>query len=271
MTMRASLLEASGVTVRTGHKALLHNASLSVRAGEKIALIGPNGAGKSTMLRALAGELRPSSGTIRLKGRDVAGYSTQALALHRAVLSQSVTVAFPFTVAEVVAMGAGDRGGAWVDTLVATALAQVDLTDFADRVITTLSGGEQQRAHLARVLVQLACGEAAHGPGMLLLDEPTASLDLRHQIAVIETLGRSAARGVTIIAVLHDLNLATLFAERIVVLDRGRIAADGPPRDTVTDAILERVFGIAASIGRHPPPGVPFILPHMMAEPRLRV
>ena len=113
--------------------------------------------------------------------------------------------------------------------------------------------------------MQLACGEAAHGPGLLLLDEPTASLDLRHQIDVLEALGRCAARGITVIAVLHDLNLATLFAERIVVLDRGRIAADGPPHATITDAVLERVFGITASVGRTPQPGIPFVLPHMMA------
>jgi iron complex transport system ATP-binding protein len=264
------MLEARGVTVRIGAKTLLDDVSLDVAAGERVALVGPNGAGKSTLLRAIAGELRPTAGVIRLKGRDVAAYAPRALALHRAVLSQTVTVAFPFTVAEVVAMGAGDRGGAWVDALVESALADVDLTDFADRIITTLSGGEQQRAHLARVLVQLACGEAAHGPGLFLLDEPTASLDLRHQIDVLEALRRCAGRGVTVIAVLHDLNLATLYAERIVVLDRGRIAADGPPRDTITDPMLDRVFGVAAAVGRTPESGMPFVLPHTMSGVRQR-
>jgi iron complex transport system ATP-binding protein len=264
------MLEARGVTVRIGAKTLLDDVSLAVAAGERVALVGPNGAGKSTLLRAIAGELRPANGAVRLKGRDVAAYAPRMLALHRAVLSQTVTVAFPFTVAEVVAMGAGDRGGAWVDALVESALADVDLTDFADRIITTLSGGEQQRAHFARVLVQLACGETAHGPGLFLLDEPTASLDLRHQIDVLEALGRCASRGVTVIVVLHDLNLATLYAERIVILDRGRIAADGPPHDTITDPMLDRVFGVAAAVGRTPESGIPFVLPHTMSGVRHR-
>jgi iron complex transport system ATP-binding protein len=105
---------------------------------------------------------------------------------------------------------------------------------------------------------------------LMLLDEPTASLDLRHQIDVLAALRRCADRGVTVIAVLHDLNLAALYAERIVVLDRGRIAADGPPSDTITDTMLDRVFGVAASVGRAPPPGVPFVLPHAMAGVRPR-
>jgi iron complex transport system ATP-binding protein len=180
------------------------------------------------------------------------------------MLSQHTTVAFPFTVADVVRMGAGDRGG--TDALVASALAEVDLTAFGDRIITTLSGGEQQRAHFARVLVQLACGEAIHGPGLLMLDEPTASLDLRHQLDLLEATRRRRARGVTVVAVLHDLNLATLFADRIVVLDRGRIVADGAPAKIITDAMLEQVFGVTGAIGRVPSPGLPFVLPHAMAR-----
>ena len=154
------------------------------------------------------GDLAAGAGSVRLKGRALASYGARALAGHRAVLAQSVSVAFPFTVAEIVRMGAGDRHGRQVDDLVEAALNQVDLDDFHDRVITTLSGGEQQRAQFARVLVQLACGEAAHGPGVLLLDEPTASLDLRHQLDVIDAAKTCAARGVTVVAILHDLNLA---------------------------------------------------------------
>jgi iron complex transport system ATP-binding protein len=171
-------------------------------------------------------------------------------------------VAFPFTVGEVVRMGAGDRGGAAIDALADVALADVDLGAFGERVITTLSGGEQQRAHFARVLVQLACGEEAHGPGLLLLDEPTASLDLKHQLDMLDAVRRCARRGVAVVAILHDLNLATLAADRIVVLDGVRVAADGPPAETVTDALLARVFKCAAAVSRTPPSGVPFVLPH---------
>jgi iron complex transport system ATP-binding protein len=255
-------LAAAEVTVSIGAKTLLDGVSLSLAAGETAALVGPNGAGKSTLLRVLSGDLVPRTGVVSLKGRAVASYGPRALAGHRAVLSQSIGVTFPFTVAEIVRMGAGDRRGQQVDDLVDAALAEVDLSDFHERVITTLSGGEQQRAHLARVLVQLACGEAANGPGLLLLDEPTAALDLRHQLDVIAATRARAAHGTTVIAILHDLNLAVLLARRIVVLDHGRIDADGPPDATITDAVLERVFGVAQAVGSVPASGMPFILPH---------
>jgi iron complex transport system ATP-binding protein len=256
------VLAASSVTVRVGTKTLIDAISLSLEPGEIAALVGPNGAGKSTLMRVLSGDLVPGAGTVALKGRELRSYGPRALARHRAMLSQSVSVAFSFTVAEIVRMGAGDRRGPAVDDLVDTALAQVDLAGFHERMITTLSGGEQQRAHFARVLVQLAYGEAAHGPGVLLLDEPTASLDLRHQLDVIETAKSCAARGVTVVAILHDLNLAGLLANRIVMLDGGRVACDGTPTETITDAMLDRVFGVADAVGRVPPAATPFILPH---------
>ena len=256
------VLAASSVTVRVGTKTLIDGISLSLEPGEIAALVGPNGAGKSTLMRVLSGDLVPGAGTVELKGRQLRTYGPRTLARHRAMLSQSVSVAFSFTVAEIVRMGAGDRRGRAVDELVDTALDQVDLAGFHERVITTLSGGEQQRAHFARILVQLACGEAAHGPGVLLLDEPTASLDLRHQLDVIETAKSCAARGVTVIAILHDLNLAALLARRIVVLSSGRIAGDGTPGETITDAMLDRVFGVAEAVGRVPPATTPFVLPH---------
>jgi iron complex transport system ATP-binding protein len=257
-----AVIAASSVTCRVGAKTLLDGVSITVAPGELVALVGPNGAGKSTLLRTLSGELRPHAGSVALKGIALASYPPRDLALHRAVLSQSTHVAFPFTVGEVVRMGAGDRHGRAIDELAERALADVDLSAFHDRVITTLSGGEQQRAHFARVLVQLACGEAAHGPGLLLLDEPTASLDLRHQLDMLEAVGRCARRGVAVVAILHDLNLATLAADRIVMLDGGRVAADGAPAETVTDHLLARVFKVESAVSRLPPAGVPFVLPH---------
>jgi iron complex transport system ATP-binding protein len=256
-----AILSGHDVTVRIGAKLLVDRISLSFNPAETVAIVGPNGAGKTTLLRALAGELRAGAGSVLLKGRAINDYGPRELARHRAVLSQNISVAFPFTVAETVRMGASNRSSRAVDALVDAALAEVALSDFANRVITTLSGGEQQRAHFARVLVQLACSDAADGPGILLLDEPTASLDLKHQIELLMLARRRTAQGITVIAVLHDLNLATLFAERIVVLNGGRIECDGTPTETVTSEIVERVFGIAAPVGCTPPKGVPFILP----------
>jgi iron complex transport system ATP-binding protein len=255
------VLAATSISVRIGAKTLLDDVSLSLGFGEIVALVGPNGAGKSTLLRVLSGDLAPHAGTVHLNGRTLASYGPRALAGRRAVLSQSLNVAFPFTVAEIVRMGAGDNRGRRIDDLVEAALAEVDLGNFHERVITTLSGGEQQRAHFARVLVQLACGEAAHGPG-LLLDEPTANLDLRHQLDVMAAASARAARGVTVVAILHDLNLAALLARRIVVLDHGRIDSDGEPGRVITDAMLERVLGVANAVGRAPAQGMPFVLPH---------
>jgi iron complex transport system ATP-binding protein len=266
MSAGSPAIETHAVSVRAGNKTLLDSVTVAFAPGETVAIVGPNGAGKTTLMRLLCGELRPRSGLVRLKGRDIASYSPRALAEHRAVLSQNVTVVFPFTVAEVVRMGAGDRRGPRVEELVAAALREVDLAPLGERIITTLSGGEQQRAHFARVLVQLACGEAVHGPGVLMLDEPTASLDLRHQLDLLSATRRCAARGVTVIAILHDLNLAALFADRIVVMSDGRVAGDGPPRDTITDDMLARVFKVGAAVGRAPAPGVPFVLPHAMTR-----
>ncbi len=258
------IFEAASVSVRMGTKTILDGVSLSFDQGQTVALVGPNGAGKSTLLRVLSGELKPQSGHVRLHGRELASYPPRLLALHRAVLSQRVNIAFPFTVADVVRMGAGRRRGPRLDALVEAALAELDLIGLADCAITALSGGEQQRAHLARALVQLACGQDGPGSGILLLDEPAAGLDLRHQLGMLESMSHRAERGALVIAILHDLNLAALFAERIVVLDRGRIDCDGAPEETITAAMIERVFGIDTAVSRPPAPGTPFVLPQAM-------
>jgi iron complex transport system ATP-binding protein len=261
----SAIVDAQSVSVALGRKLIIDSLSLAVAPGETVALVGPNGAGKTTLMRVLSGDLQPHAGSALLKGRPLASYSPRELAGHRAVLSQGIGVTFPFTVAEIVHMGAGDRTGHRSDELVDAALAEVDLVDFHDRIVTTLSGGEQQRAHFARVLVQLACGELEHGPGVLLLDEPTASLDLKHQIDLLMLARRRASQGLTVIAILHDLNLATLFGDRIVVLKSGRIDRDGPPQTTVTSDMVERVFEIGIRVGRAPPAGVPFVLPQTLA------
>jgi iron complex transport system ATP-binding protein len=260
------MIEARGVSVRAGGRALLDDVSVAVGAGETVALVGANGAGKSTLMRVLSGELHPDSGEAVLKGRRLASFHPRELAAHRAVMTQSVTVSFPFTIREVVQMGAGERPASAVARLVDEAIAAVELSDLQHRVITTLSGGERQRAHFARLLVQTRCGEGEHGSGAVLLDEPTASLDLRHQLDLLNLARGCAARGFAVIAVLHDLNLASFFASRIVMLERGRIVADGPASATITDALVERVFGVRAAVGRTPPKGIPFVLPHVIVR-----
>lgn len=257
------LLTASGVSLSLGQATLLRHVDLSLRGGEMVAIVGPNGAGKSTLLRLLSADLRPSRGTVALKGRNIDAWSPADLAMRRAMLSQHVTVSFPFTVEEVVRMGSGNRPLASVQRVIDDAIAEVGLDAFRHRELPTMSGGEQQRAHFARILVQLACGEAACGPGLLMLDEPTSSLDLKHQIALVETSKQRARNGTAVIAVLHDLNLAIRFADRIVVMCDGAIAAEGTPSETITSDVLRRVFHIDVAVAQSED-GMPYLLPQAM-------
>jgi iron complex transport system ATP-binding protein len=263
------LLETASLHVSAGAKLLLHDVSVAFRPGETVALIGPNGAGKSTLLRALAGELAPQSGQVRLMERDLKSFSPRLLARHRAVLSQRNNVAFPFAVSDVVRMGALEANTPKVEGIADVVLAELELIDLADRLITTLSGGEQQRVHFARALVQLACGLSLGGCGVLLLDEPTAGLDLRHQLSMLASLKGRAKKGALVIAILHDLNLAALFADRVIVLDRGRIDADGHPNATISDDVLSRVFELEATVSKPPVLGTTFVLPQTM-KPTVR-
>ncbi|HAO41050.1 MAG TPA: heme ABC transporter ATP-binding protein [Afipia sp.] len=255
---RPALIEADAVCMTVRQATLLDRVSARVHGGETVAIVGPNGAGKSTLLRLLSGDLRCTGGGVRLKGRDLASFSSRDLANHRVMLSQHVNVSFPFTVDEIVAMGAGDRPRSIAAPLVDAALAELDLTPLRHRELPSLSGGEQQRAHFARILVQLACGEAEQGPGVLLLDEPTSSLDLRHQINLVETAKRRARTGSAVVAVLHDLNLAVRFADRIIVLRKGTVAADGSPAETITNEMIRDVFDVETSIGSED--GQPYVL-----------
>ncbi|MCK1495292.1 heme ABC transporter ATP-binding protein [Bradyrhizobium sp. 180] len=259
----SAVIEARSLSKHAGRATLLDGVGLHVAAGEMVAIIGPNGAGKSTLLRLLSGDLRPSEGEVRLKQRDISSFTPRELAARRAMLSQHINVTFPFTVEEIVLMGAGDRSSREASALVDAALDEVSLAHFRDRQLPTLSGGEQQRAHFARVLVQLACGEAEHGPGLLLLDEPTSSLDLRHQIDLVEAARRRAAGGTAVVAILHDLNLAIRFADRLIVLNRGKLAVDGPRADVVTREIIRDIFEIDAAVHQGDD-GVPYVLPQSM-------
>jgi iron complex transport system ATP-binding protein len=251
---------ASGITVAVRGKVLLDRVDLDLAPGKVTVLIGPNGAGKSTLLGVMAGGRRPTAGRITLHGRDLGAWAPAELAGLRSVLSQSVSVAFAFRVDEVVRLGlpgAVPRGEA--DRLVMQALGRVGLHGLAARDCTTLSGGEQQRVRLARTLVQLAAGPADARARYLLLDEPTSGLDLAHQLLVVEIARAHAAAGGGVLAVLHDLNLAAMAADRIVALDRGRIVADGAPAEVVTDRLLADTYRVGLKV--NVAPSSVFVLP----------
>lgn len=233
-------LVAGGVGVALGGQQLVADVDLTVRFGELVALVGPNGAGKSTLLAALAGDVA-CSGSVTLGGGPAAGWSAVESAMRRSVMPQHHEVSFPFTVRQVVDMGRAPWRGTSRDRrdgeVVHDALEEARVAHLAGRTAPTLSGGERARVAFARVLAQQA--------DVMLLDEPTASLDLRHQELVLASVTRHVAQGGAALVVLHDLNLAAAYAGRVVVLDGGRVAADGPPAGVLTPAVLEPVY-------RHP-------------------
>jgi len=241
--MTTPLLIARGITRRLGPCAILQNVDLAVAPGEVLAVLGPNGAGKSTLLRLLAGERAPDAGTITFAGRPLADWSPAQLARRRAVLPQRPSLFFPFTVAEVVALG---HGGEEPDpSVVREVLGWVDLASIANRNYLDLSGGEQQRVHLARVLAQLWRVDPAE-PALLLLDEPVDGLDFAHRHQALALARRWAERGTAVVAVLHDLDLAAAVADRALILHRGEVAASGPVPEVFTPELLARVFRVRA-------------------------
>ena len=259
------MLEIADLHASLGRRKVLHGVSLTARPGEMLAICGPNGAGKSTLLRAALGEI-PSQGRISLNGRSVGRTRAAEMARIRAVLPQDTQVAFAFTVAEIVAMGqeAGDFGTD--PDLIDRALSAVGLQAHAARSFQTLSGGERQRSHLARALAQVWQPEGPDGPRWLVLDEPVASLDLGHQLQVMRLARNYADRGGGVVAVMHDLNLSAMFADRLAFLIDGRLVADGPPGEVLTADLLERAYGCRVALNTAPGRG-PWFVPQACEAP----
>ncbi|MFD8252038.1 heme ABC transporter ATP-binding protein [Streptomyces werraensis] len=250
------LAEAEGVSVRLGDRQVLTDVGVRVRAGEVLALVGPNGAGKSTLLSVLAADLPPAAGAVRIHDREAAEWPAPELALRRAVLPQSTALSFPFTVEEVVRMGRAPWTGARPEedeAAVAEAMAATEVAAFAARPFSALSGGERARVALARVLAQRA--------PLLMLDEPTAALDLRHQELVLRLCRERARAGDAVVVVLHDLGLAAAYAHRVAVLRAGRVAADGPPEEIFTESLLSEVYDQPVEVLPHPRTGAVLVLP----------
>ena len=256
--VRQTLLVANAVTYRINDRALVDGVSLGVAAGEVLALVGPNGAGKSTLLKLLSGDLAPHAGEVTLDGRPLTRYGARELALRRALLPQQTILQFAFTARAVVTMGRhphlGMAGDSPTDAvMVEEALARTETLPLAERVYPSLSGGEQARVSLARVLAQEA--------PVLLLDEPTAALDLRHQQVVLRVARELAREGAAVLAVLHDLNLAATHADRVALLADGRLVADGTPWEVLTAERLSAVFAHPVAVVPHPQRDCPLILP----------
>ncbi|MEU4309336.1 ABC transporter ATP-binding protein [Streptomyces rochei] len=233
---------------------ILDGVSLAPRPGSVTGLLGPNGSGKSTLLRLLSGVLAPASGVVTLDGRPLGDWGRRAVARRVAVVEQHADTLVELTVLDVVRLGRIPHRRAWAsagdadEDAVRTALERTGLTDRADRFWHTLSGGERQRVQIARALAQ--------EPRELLLDEPTNHLDVQHQL---ELLNLIAELPVTSVVALHDLNLAAMYCDQVVVLRQGRVVAAGPPGDTLTESLIADVYGVRAEVTRPGPDDRPHI------------
>ena len=254
----------AGVAARLGTRAVLEGVDLAVAPGEVVGVLGRNGVGKTTLLRVASGSLVPDAGRVLLDGRPLAAMSRRERARHVALVPQDTQVPFPFSVAELVLMGRTPHLGflgfenAHDLEVARAALSRMGIEALADRSVLTLSGGERQLAMVARALAQ--------EPSLLLLDEPTAFLDLRHRLEVLTVVRELAASGAAALVVSHDLGVAARFCDRLVLLGGGRVLASGPPREVLDPESLRAAFGIEAEVLTGSD-GLPVVVPRAL-DPR---
>ncbi|WP_448213272.1 ABC transporter ATP-binding protein [Colwellia sp. MEBiC06753] len=252
--MAGDILSVNNLWWLVGQRAILENINFSVKPGEFVGLLGPNGAGKSSLLRCIYRYLTPAKGQVRFNGNDIWQLSANDYAKSLAVVLQESPAQFNLSVFDVVALGLLPHQGFFQRSSlddqerINQALASVELLDKQNQAFDRLSGGEKQRALIARAIVQQ--------PQLLVMDEPTSHLDVKHQIHIIE-LAKSL--GITVLASFHDLNLASALSDRLLVLDHGRLVADGAPKQVLNDDLLSTVFGVCAQVKPHPQHQAPHI------------
>lgn len=240
---------------------LLRNVSIEVEAGKVTAIVGPNGAGKSSLLKVITGEMEPSNGTVSFNQQPLSQWSLEQKAQMLAVLPQHTLLNFPFTADEVVALGRipHQTGSVKDAQIVAEALELVDASYLQKRFYTQMSGGEKQRVQLARVLAQI-WQPCELGEQFLVLDEPTSAFDLSHQKLTLDIVRNLADRGVGVVMVIHDLNLASRCADNLVVFNGGVIEAVGSPEEVLTEQLIDKVFGVKSIIASHPVTKRPLVI-----------
>ena len=254
---RHTEIDARGLTCIAEAQALLSNVDLRADKGEFVGLIGPNGAGKTTLLRAVAGVRQRDGGTVLLQQRSLDELSPREIAVALALVPQAAPYTQGFNGLELVMMGRYPHLGRFAvegasdSAIVQEAMHLTETDDFKDRTLDTLSGGERQRVFLARALAQSA--------GIMLLDEPTANLDVLHQLKILDLVRTFVNEGISVIAAIHDLNLAARFCDRLVVLSHGKVLSEGKPLDVLTSETLAVAFGIQAEVYADPVSGFPVV------------
>ncbi|NUB46173.1 heme ABC transporter ATP-binding protein [Fertoebacter nigrum] len=254
------MLTATTLTVTLSHTTILHGVNFTARPGALTAIVGPNGSGKTTLLRAVTGEI-PSTGPVTLNGHDIRRAKAWELAAIRAVLPQATPLAFPFTVVEVVRLGLASGIDAARHGIAAQALARCGLQGYEGRLYQELSGGQQQRVQLARVLAQVWQPVAQGHPRWLFLDEPVSSLDIGHQLLVMQIARDFADAGGGVVAVMHDLNLTAMFADSVALIAEGRVLGQGTPAAVLTDGLLTQAYRCRVRVNTPPAAGT-WLLPH---------
>ncbi|WP_031528507.1 heme ABC transporter ATP-binding protein [Dyadobacter crusticola] len=257
------MMEINQVGFEVRGRRLLHNVSFSVNPGEFWAIIGANGAGKSTLIKLLSAELTPGSGTVLFRGKELRKYKLRELARKRAVLTQHNSIALSFTVQEIVLMGRYpfyDSQPAQRDlAIVDLCLQKVGIAHLKSRLYPTLSGGEQQRVQVSRALAQI--WEVDNG--LLLLDEPTTGMDLLHQFETFQLAKKMTAKGFAVVAVIHDLNQALQYADKVLMLKNGESFAIGPPAEVLNEKYIKAAFGLPVQLVKSENLQFPIIVPHI--------
>lgn len=257
--MEKALFSAQKITFRYNHHGAVDDVSFAIDQGEFMGLIGPNGAGKSTLLRLLAGFLKPSEGSMSFSGKNLNNYDRRELARNIATLPQLMDIPFSYTVEDLVLMGRyphaqkGFLYGKKEVEFVKEVMDTMEISHLTGRRIDTLSEGERQKVFLSQCIAQ--------DPKVLLLDEPVSHLDIRHQIQTLDMLDKLHSEGLTIVMVLHDLNLASEFCSRVMLLARGKVKSDGDPRMVLTFQNIEEAYHTVVIVKENPLSGKPFVIP----------
>lgn len=259
------MISIAELTVRLGKSTIIHNLSADLTPAKVTAIVGPNGSGKTTLMRALTGELE-FIGSVSINGHSLKALTALQQARIRGVLPQSSIVTFPFTVREIVRMGGLSSARFELpedfDSRVDDVLVKVELTGYAGRRYTELSGGEQQRVQLARVLFQLPKAQENGDPKWLLLDEPVSSLDLRYQLIVMNIARDFANEGGGVIAIMHDINLTAMFADDLIMLQNGKMFAHGTPSRIINSKNISALYDCKVKVNQTPKGNTPYLLPH---------
>jgi iron complex transport system ATP-binding protein len=254
------MLKINNLSVFYGDRQILYDIQLEVKSGEILMLLGPNGAGKSTLIRSISGVIPIRNGNIFADQKDVTSLSTMERARHISVVPQAVSVPPAFTVWETVLLGRTPylnflgQTSAKDEAIARQALEQVDVFHLVEKRMNEISGGEQQRVLLARTLAQ--------DTPILLMDEPTTHLDISHQVDLLKLITKQAReKNLTVLIALHDLNLASMFADRIAIVQNGLLCVAGTPQETLTSEIINSVYSVPVHVVSHPETGAPFIIP----------